>query len=148
MSPSMGDDVKQIREALDGRDGQAALDRILARLAALDKALDAARIVSEESLVRSRHVAVGTDRVPDLLVHGATVAPEALIHWRAGPRAGGPTCQVTCARRADLCGFGGRRVVRMNLPAAVLSAPASAFCVFRARLFHVFHLIPLSCRAL
>ena len=43
MSPPMGDDVKQIREALDGRDGQAALDRILARLAALDKALDAAR---------------------------------------------------------------------------------------------------------
>jgi len=39
----MGDDVKQIREALDGRDGQAALDRILARLAALDKAFDAAR---------------------------------------------------------------------------------------------------------
>jgi len=43
MSPSLGDDVKQVRVALDGKDGQAALDRILARLAAVDKALDAAR---------------------------------------------------------------------------------------------------------
>jgi hypothetical protein len=39
----MGDDIRQVREALDGKDGQVALDRILARLAVLDKALDAAR---------------------------------------------------------------------------------------------------------
>jgi hypothetical protein len=43
MSPPMGDDIRQVREALDGKDGQVALDRILARLAVLDKALDAAR---------------------------------------------------------------------------------------------------------
>jgi len=43
MTPSLSEDVKQIREAMDGSDGEAALKRILARLTVVDKALDAAR---------------------------------------------------------------------------------------------------------
>ena len=43
MTPSLSEDVKQIREAMDGSDGEAALKRILARLTVVDKAWDAAR---------------------------------------------------------------------------------------------------------